>query len=76
MTERVHLATGLLLPVSASPAIMSALPQLVAEDGQSIIGREVLNVDLAAIAETFGLSGCRTGTRSDRRPHPRQRQAV
>lgn len=31
--------------------------RLVAEDGQSIIGREVLNVDLAAIAETFGLSG-------------------
>ena len=58
MTERVHLATGLLLPVwKRLPGDHVRVARLVAEDGQSIIGREVLDIDLAAIAETFGLSG-------------------
>ncbi|USA61119.1 strawberry notch C-terminal domain-containing protein [Qipengyuania citrea] len=60
VTERVHLATGLLLPVwKRLPGDHVRVTRLVAEDGQSIIGREVLDVDLAAIAETFGLSGVR-----------------
>lgn len=58
VTERVHLATGLLLPVwKRLPSDHVRVTRLVAEDGQSIIGREVLDIDLAAIAETFGLSG-------------------
>lgn len=58
VTERVHLATGLLLPVwKRLPGDHVRVTRLVAEDGQSIIGREVLDVDLAAIADTFGLSG-------------------
>ncbi len=58
VTERVHLATGLLLPVwKRLPGDHVRVTRLVAEDGQSIIGREVLDIDLAAIAETFGLSG-------------------
>ena len=58
VTERVHLATGLLLPVwKRLPGDHVRVTRLVAEDGQSIIGREVLDIDLATIAETFGLSG-------------------
>ena len=58
VTERVHLATGLLLPVwKRLPGDHVRVTRLVAEDGQAIIGREVLDIDLAAIAETFGLSG-------------------
>ena len=58
VTERVHLATGLLLPVwKRLPGDHVRVTRLVTEDGQSIIGREVLDIDLAAIAETFGLSG-------------------
>jgi hypothetical protein len=58
VTERVHLATGLLLPVwKRLPGDHVRVTRLVSEDGQSIIGREVLDVDLAAIADTFGLSG-------------------
>jgi hypothetical protein len=58
VTERVHLATGLLLPVwKRLPGDHVRVTRLVAEDGQSIIGREVLDIDLAAIADTFGLSG-------------------
>ncbi len=58
VTERLHLATGLLLPVwKRLPGDHVCVTRLVAEDGQSIIGREVLNVDLAKIAETFGLAG-------------------
>lgn len=58
VTERVHLATGLLLPVwKRLPGDHVRVTRLVAEDGQSIIGREVLDIDLAAIAETFDLSG-------------------
>ena len=58
VTERVDLATGLLLPVwKRLPGDHVRVTRLVAEDGQSIIGREVLDIDLAAIAETFGLSG-------------------
>ncbi|QDH33911.1 strawberry notch family protein [Porphyrobacter sp. YT40] len=58
LTERAHLATGLLLPVwKRLPGDHVRVTRLVAKDGQSIIGREVLDVDLAAIAETFGLSG-------------------
>src|SRR3546814_5250148 len=57
VTERVHLATGLLLPVwKRLPGDHVRVTRLVAEDGQSIIGREVLDIDLSAIAETFGLS--------------------
>ena len=56
VTERVHLATGLLLPVwKRLPGDHVRVTRLVAEDGQSIIGREVLDIDLAKIAETFGL---------------------
>lgn len=58
VTERIHLATGLLLPIwKRLPSDHTRVTRLVAEDGQSIIGREVLDVDLAAISETFGLSG-------------------
>ncbi|VVT01097.1 strawberry notch-like NTP hydrolase domain-containing protein [Erythrobacter sp. EC-HK427] len=58
VTERIHLATGLLLPVwKRLPGDHVRVTRLVAEDGQSIIGREVLDVDLATIADTFGLSG-------------------
>ncbi|BBC71634.1 methylase [Altererythrobacter sp. B11] len=58
VTERVHLATGLLLPVwKRLPGDHVRVTRLVAEDGQSIIGREVLDIDLAKIAETFGLAG-------------------
>lgn len=58
VTERVHLATGLLLPVwKRLPGDHVRVTRLVAEDGQSIIGREVLDIDLASIADTFGLSG-------------------
>jgi len=58
VTERVHLANGLLLPVwKRFPGDHVRVTRLVTEDGQSIIGREVLDIDLAAIAETFGLSG-------------------
>ncbi|OZA91489.1 MAG: methylase, partial [Erythrobacter sp. 34-65-8] len=58
VTERVHFATGLLLPVwKRLPGDHVRVTRLVAEDGQSIIGREVLDIDLAAIADTFGLSG-------------------
>ena len=58
VTERVHLATGLLLPVwKRLPGDHVRVTRLVADDGQSIIGREVLDVDLASIAQTFGLSG-------------------
>jgi hypothetical protein len=57
VTERVHLATGLLLPVwKRLPGDHVRVTRLVAEDGQSIIGREVLDIDLATIAETFGLA--------------------
>ncbi|MEP2725012.1 hypothetical protein [Roseibium sp.] len=58
VTERVHLATGLLLPVwKQLPGDHVRVTRLVAEDGSSIIGREVLDIDLAKIAETFGLKG-------------------
>ena len=58
VTERLHLATGLLLPVwNRLAGAHVCVTRLVAEDGQSIIGREVLDVDLAKIAETFGLAG-------------------
>lgn len=58
VTERVHLATGLLLPVwKRLPGDHVRVTRLVAEDGSSIIGREVLDIDLAKIAETFGLKG-------------------
>ncbi|MGV2497669.1 strawberry notch-like NTP hydrolase domain-containing protein [Pelagerythrobacter aerophilus] len=58
VTERVHLATGLLLPVwKRLPGDHVRVTRLVAEDGQSIIGREVLDIDLAKIAESFGLTG-------------------
>jgi hypothetical protein len=51
VTERVHLATGLLLPVwKRLPGDHVRVTRLVAEHGQSIIGREVLDIDLAAIA--------------------------
>ena len=58
VTERVHLATGLLLPVwKRLPGDHVRVTRLAAEDGSSIIGREVLDIDLAKIAETFGLKG-------------------
>ena len=56
VTERVHLATGLLLPVwKRLPGDHIRVTRLVATDGQSFIGREVAAADLTAIAETFGL---------------------
>ena len=58
VTERVHMATGLLLPVwKRLPGEHVRVTRLVAEDGQSIIGREVLEIDLAKVAETFALTG-------------------
>ncbi len=58
VTERVHLATGLLLPVwKRLPGDHVRVTRLAAEDGSSIIGREVLDIDHAKIAETFGLKG-------------------
>ncbi len=58
VTERLHLATGLLLPVwKRLPGDHVCVTRLVADDGASIIGREVADIDLAKLAETFGLSG-------------------
>ena len=58
VTERVHMATGLLLPVwKRLPGDHVRVTRLVSEDGQSIIGREVLEIDLAKVAETFALTG-------------------
>lgn len=58
VTERLHLATGLLLPVwKRLPGDHVHVTRLVAEDGSAIIGREVADIDLAKLAETFGLSG-------------------
>ena len=57
VTERLHLATGLLLPVwKRLPGDHIQVTRLVAKDGRSIIGREVLAIDLAMVAEAFGLS--------------------
>jgi hypothetical protein len=57
VTERLHLATGLLLPVwQRLPGDHVQVTRLVGGDGRSIIGREVLAIDLAKVTEAFGLS--------------------
>lgn len=56
VTERVHLATGLLLPVwKRLPGDHIRVTRIVAGDGQSFLGREVAASDIAGVAETFGL---------------------
>ena len=56
--ERVHLATGLLLPVwKRLPGEHVRVTRIVSADGTSIIGREVATADLAQVSETFGLDG-------------------
>jgi hypothetical protein len=54
--ERVHLATGLLLPVwKRLPGEHVRITRIVSADGTSIIGREVAAADIAKVSETFGL---------------------
>lgn len=54
--ERVHLATGLLLPVwKRLPGEHVRITRIVSADGSSMIGREVAAADLAMVSETFGL---------------------
>ena len=54
--ERVHLATGLLLPVwKRLPGEHVRVTRIVSADGTSIIGREVAAADLAKVSQTFGL---------------------
>ncbi len=54
--ERVHLAAGLLLPVwKRLPGQHVRVTRIVAEDGTSIIGREVAVADLVEVSESFGL---------------------
>ncbi|WP_431470116.1 strawberry notch-like NTP hydrolase domain-containing protein [Sphingosinithalassobacter sp. LHW66-3] len=54
--ERVHLATGLLLPVwKRLPDDHVRVTRIVSADGTSIIGREVAAADIAKVSQTFGL---------------------
>lgn len=54
--ERVHLATGLLLPVwKRLPGDHVRVTRIVSADGTSIIGREVVAADIAKVSQTFGL---------------------
>ena len=56
VTERIHIATGLLLPVwKRLPGDHIRVTRIVADDGNSVIGREVAAADIAKVAETFGL---------------------
>ena len=60
VTERIHLATGLLLPVwKRLPGDHIRVTRIVAGDGTSVIGREVAAADIARVAETFGLGNVR-----------------
>jgi hypothetical protein len=54
--EKVHLATGLLLPVwKRLPGDHVRVTRIVSADGTSIIGREVVAADIAKVSQTFGL---------------------
>ena len=55
--ERVHLATGLLLPVwNRLSSDYIRVTRIVTGDGRALIGREILASDLSDIAAAFGLS--------------------
>ncbi|WP_420607396.1 strawberry notch-like NTP hydrolase domain-containing protein [Novosphingopyxis sp.] len=55
--ERVHLATGLLLPVwNRLSSDYVRVTRIVTGDGRALIGREILASDLPDIATAFGLS--------------------
>lgn len=54
--ERLHLATGLLLPVwNKLPGDHIRVTRILAADGRAVIGREVDASDLPQIASAFGL---------------------
>ncbi len=54
--ERVHLATGLLLPVwNKIPGEIVRVTRIAAGDGRSIIGREISELDMPDLARAFGL---------------------
>ena len=54
--ERVHLATGLLLPVwKRLPGDHVRVTRIVSADGTSIIGRDVVAADIAKVSQTFSL---------------------
>ncbi len=54
--ERVHLATGLLLPVwNKIPGEIVRVTRIAARDGRSIIGREISELDMPDLARAFGL---------------------
>jgi predicted RNA methylase len=54
--ERVHLATGLLLPVwNKIPGEIVRVTRIAASDGRSIIGREISELDMPDLARAFGL---------------------
>ena len=54
--ERVHLATGLLLPVwNKIPGEFVRVTRIAASDGRSIIGREISELDMADLSRAFGL---------------------
>lgn len=54
--ERVHLAAGLLLPLwKRLPGDHVRVTRIVANDGRSLIGREIAAHDIASVAQTFGI---------------------
>ena len=54
--ERVHLVTGLLLPVwNKIPGAFVRVTRIAASDGRSIIGREISEFDMADLSRAFGL---------------------
>ena len=54
--ERVHLVTGLLLPVwDKLPGDYIRVTRIATGDGRSVIGREVSELDLSDLSRAFGL---------------------
>ncbi|HTM94383.1 MAG TPA: strawberry notch family protein, partial [Croceibacterium sp.] len=61
VTERVHLATGLLLPLwKRLPGDHVRVTRIAAKDGRSIIGREIAADDIVAVAQAFGINSIRS----------------
>ncbi|MBN9504770.1 MAG: strawberry notch C-terminal domain-containing protein [Altererythrobacter sp.] len=56
VTERVHLATGLLLPVwKRLPGDHVRVTRIAARDGRSLIGRGISADDIVGVAQAFGI---------------------
>src|SRR5690606_18098664 len=56
VVERMHLATGLLLPVwKRLPGAHVRVARIVAKDGRSLIGREIAADDIVGVAQAFGI---------------------